>query len=89
MAYVIDFLPEFRRDYKKLTPATRTLIKAKGAILAQDPFHPFLKTHKLSGALAGWFACSVDYKIRIIFRFVDDKTIVLLRVGDHGIYKKR
>lgn len=88
MAYTILYTPEFKRDYKKLPIATRKLLKAKGMLLAQDPHHPFLKTHKLSGALAGRWACSVDYRHRIIFRFMDNTTIVLLRVGDHSLYKK-
>lgn len=89
MAYTIVFSPEFHRDYKKLSIPLRQLVKVKGALLAQDPFHPFLKTHKLSGALAGRHASSVDYKIRIIFRFTGKNTLELLRVGDHGVYKKR
>ncbi len=89
MAYVIIFSPEFQRDYKELNTATQQLVKTKGALLAQEPSHPFLKTHKLSGTLVGRFSCSVDYKIRIIFRFIEKNTIELLRVGDHGIYKKR
>lgn len=89
MAYEIIFSPEFQRDYKKLNTALQQLVKTKGALLAQEPSHPFLKTHKLSGALAGRFSCSVDYKICIIFRFTQKNTIELLRVGDHGVYKKR
>ena len=35
-------------------------------LLAEDAFHPNLKTHKLRGSLQGSFACSVTYDVRII-----------------------
>jgi addiction module RelE/StbE family toxin len=37
--------------------------------LAEDPFHPALKTHKLSGQLKGLWACWVEYDCRIVFAF--------------------
>ena len=55
-------------------------------LLADDAFHPTLKTHKLTGALAGSFACRVTYDVRIIFEFVDDngaEAILLQTVGTH------
>jgi mRNA-degrading endonuclease YafQ of YafQ-DinJ toxin-antitoxin module len=39
--------------------------------LADDAFHPVLKTHKLKGDLAGSWACSAGYDLRIIFEFVE------------------
>jgi mRNA-degrading endonuclease YafQ of YafQ-DinJ toxin-antitoxin module len=39
-------------------------------LLAADAFHPRLKTHKLKGKLAGTWACSAGYDIRIVFDFV-------------------
>ena len=56
--------------------------------LAEDPFHPSLHSHKLKGALAGTWACSVAYDLRIIFEFVQnpesgEEEILLLTVGSH------
>jgi addiction module RelE/StbE family toxin len=56
--------------------------------LAEDPFHPSLRTHKLTGQLSGTWACSVSYDIRILFEFVEDpesgeEEILLLTVGTH------
>lgn len=56
--------------------------------LADDPFHPSLRTHKLTGQLAGTWACSVSYDIRILFEFVEnlessEEEILLLTVGTH------
>jgi mRNA-degrading endonuclease YafQ of YafQ-DinJ toxin-antitoxin module len=56
--------------------------------LAEDPFHPSLRTYKLTGQLSGTWACSVSYDIRILFEFVEDpesgeEDILLLTVGTH------
>ena len=54
--------------------------------LAEDPFHPSLRTHKLTGALAGSWACSVGYDLRIIFKTVKQggkPAILLESVGTH------
>lgn len=55
-------------------------------LLAEDAFHPQLKTHKLKGKLAGSWACSAGYDLRVIFQFVKHKgqdAILLEGVGTH------
>jgi len=55
-------------------------------LLAEDAFHPQLKTHKLKGKLTGSWACSAGYDLRIVFQFVkhDGKDAVLLEgIGTH------
>lgn len=51
-------------------------------ILSEDPFHPALHTHPLSGELKDRYACSVTYKIRIVFRLYEN-IIHLLDIGNH------
>ncbi|MBN2580322.1 MAG: type II toxin-antitoxin system mRNA interferase toxin, RelE/StbE family [Pirellulales bacterium] len=54
--------------------------------LAQDAFHPTLKTHKLSGELQGTWACSAGYDLRIVFSFVpweNQEAILLHSIGTH------
>jgi len=56
--------------------------------LAEDPFTPGLRTHKLSGQLKGLWACWVEYDCRIIFAFSPDPgkgedMIVLVDLGSH------
>lgn len=54
--------------------------------LSDDAFHPQLKTHKLKGDLAGLWACSVAYDLRIVFEVVHDgeaESILLQSVGTH------
>jgi mRNA interferase YafQ len=54
--------------------------------LTEDPYHPSLRTHKLTGALAGSWACSAGYDLRLVFKIlkVSGKPVILLEsVGTH------
>ena len=48
-------------------PALQTQIEATLRRMAEDLADPRLKTHHLSGQLAGLHACSVAYDCRIVF----------------------
>ncbi len=89
MKYVIGVTSEFRRDYRKLSEELKGKLKHKGKIFAESPFHPFLRTHTLSGKLAGFWSFSIDNRIRVMFEFCGETKILLHRVGDHSIYRKQ
>jgi len=87
MGYEIFYAPEFKRDYKKLPVSIRESVKVRGRLFQENPFHPLLKTHKLSNHKNRW-SFSVDYHNRVAFRFKEGNIVELLRVGDHSIYRK-
>ncbi len=89
MAYRIGVTPEFMRDYKKLSRALQNRLKQKGKIFAENPFHPIVRTHALSGKLHGQWSFSVDVRHCVIFEIVDSTKILFHRVGDHSIYRKK
>ena len=49
--------------------------------------HKNLRVHKLHGSLADRFSFYVNYKVRIVFQYLDKNSALLLAVGDHDIYK--
>jgi addiction module RelE/StbE family toxin len=54
--------------------------------LTEDAHDSRLRTHKLKGELAGSWACSAGYDLRIIFKFVQhegSEAILLEAVGTH------
>lgn len=61
-----------RRIIRK-NPALTEDIGAALHLLAENAFHPILKTHKLKGKLEGTWACSAGYDLRIIFEFYSTK----------------
>ena len=81
-------LRAFKRIVRK-NPQLRSLIATKLQQLAKDPFHPSLRTHKLTGELSDVWSCSVDYNYRILFQFVknpnnNSEAILLLNIGSHA-----
>ena len=79
------FIRSGRRFARKQPPVAAEL-QAVLALLAEDAFHPQLKTHKLKGKLVGSWACSAGYDLRVIFQFVQHKgaeAILLESLGTH------
>ena len=79
------FVRAARRLVKK-HPDSAPHLRAALESLAEDAFHPALKTHKLKGELAGSWACSAGYDLRIIFDFVQREgaeAIELQTLGTH------
>jgi len=70
----------------KKNPETAPILQAALESLAEDAFHAPLKTHKLKGDLAGLWACSAGYDLRIVFEFVQHEgaeAVLLQSVGTH------
>jgi mRNA interferase YafQ len=79
------FVREARRVVKRHPPLAEN-IQTTLALLAEDAFHPQLRTHKLKGKLQDSWACSAGYDLRIIFQFVQHEgkeAIFLEAVGTH------
>ena len=81
----------FIRAFKRLVrqnPQLRSAIEEALQQLAEDPFNPSLRSHKLKGDLADRWSCSIDYSNRILFKFVtnpdsNEEEILLLTLGSH------
>jgi mRNA-degrading endonuclease YafQ of YafQ-DinJ toxin-antitoxin module len=55
-------------------------------LINTEAFHPYLRTHKLTGSLQGSLACSAGYDLRIVFSFVKHKgkeAVLLETIGTH------
>jgi mRNA interferase YafQ len=81
----------FTRSFKKITKRNSRLrdrITEVLMLLAEDPFTPSLKSHKLAGNLDALWSCSVAYDCRIIFEFSEEDDvlevfILLVNIGNH------
>lgn len=76
----------FKRAYKKVTAANPDLkpkISQALETFVDNPHHPTLKTHKLSGKLKGLWAFVVAYDCRIVFQFSDKQDVLLIDIGKH------
>lgn len=85
----IFYTPEFLRSLKKLPHKLQEEAIEKIDLFRDPLSHKNLKVHKLKGMLRGRYSFSVNYKTRIVFRYVEKpKNAVLLAIGDHNVYQK-
>jgi mRNA-degrading endonuclease YafQ of YafQ-DinJ toxin-antitoxin module len=83
----IAFTPSFDRKLRKLEPMLLDSVHDAVDRLQDHKNHPKLKLHKLHGRLKGLLALSVDYRHRIVFRWINKSRILLLDFGDHSVYE--
>ena len=83
----IYYSSKFAREYKKLPLAIKKKAEKQEIFFRNNPFDSRLETHKLSGSLKDFWAFSINYKYRIIFEFIDEKTIWFHSIGNHSIYQ--
>ena len=80
MRFVVS--SRFRRRARKLRPPQDELLRAALRRFAADPRDPLIRTHKLKGDLADYWAFSVDDDLRVLFRW-DDDVCFLVNLGGH------
>jgi mRNA interferase YafQ len=72
----------FLRCARKLKTPYDELLRAALRRFADDPRDPVLRTHKLKGDLAEYWAFSVDDDLRVLFRW-DGDDCFLVGLGTH------
>jgi mRNA interferase YafQ len=83
--------PRFKRAFRRFTaknPPLQSQMEATLQRMAENLADPRLKTHRLSGQLAGLHACSVAYDCRIVFSKQKHpksgaETLLLVNIGTH------
>ena len=81
----IEYAPAYLKIAQKIAKKNPNLRKTYTTVLnylSDNPFHPMLHTHPLSGNLKGKYACSLTYDLRIVFTLTD-RTVRLLNIGSH------
>ena len=83
----VSFSSSFKKAFRKRVKNTRSekIFWNAVELFIADPFHPPLKTHKLSGTLEGLWSFSVEYDIRVIFYFTKEapRKAVFVDIGSH------
>ena len=82
----ISWDQRFKRTYRKKVKNDAELKERFWNSLetfVKDPFHPRLRTHKLTGQLEGLWAFSVGFDCRVVFKFLNKTEILLIDIGGH------
>lgn len=84
----VNLSPRFKRSYQKVPRHIQKDFDQKIETFADNPNHPFLKTHKLKGKLQECLAFRLKDGYRVLFEFSGPETVDLLDIGQHDIYRR-
>ncbi|OGI94527.1 hypothetical protein A3A03_02410 [Candidatus Nomurabacteria bacterium RIFCSPLOWO2_01_FULL_40_18] len=79
-AYFLKLLNKLELDLKNEVVEKIELFKDKNN-------HKNLNVHKLHGKFAGSYSFYINYKIRVVFEYINKEEVAMLLVGSHDIYK--
>ena len=83
----VAFSDSFKKAFKKRIKSTELEMQFwnRFELFINQPFAPQLKTHKLSGKLKNLWSFTVEYDLRVIFYFTEDKPkkVVFVDIGTH------
>ncbi|OGH38127.1 MAG: hypothetical protein A2905_02345 [Candidatus Levybacteria bacterium RIFCSPLOWO2_01_FULL_36_10] len=89
---IVKFSPQVQSELKKLFQKERKLairIEKQIALFEENPKHPSLRIHKLSGTMNNMWSISIAISIRMVYILIDEKTALFIKIGTHDeVYKK-
>ena len=85
--FKITVTENFQDNFGKLSQKEQTLVERKVELLSENPSHPSLRCKRVEGK-SGYFECSVNMDIRMIWRYEAGRIIVILDIGHHDIFRK-
>jgi len=84
---VIHVTPDFEKTFLRLPKRIQHLATQKDQWFRGDAFDRRLRTHKLKGELASYWAYSVNREYRVLFRFLGSCEVIYYDIGTHEIYR--
>jgi len=85
ICYDSVFEKHWHRYLTRLTEKQKEQLRERLAIFKEDVFDKRLKTHRLKGNLKDYYAFSISYSDRIVFKIIDDNSVYFIEVGGHDV----
>jgi len=86
------FSPSVQKELEKIQQKDRKLanrIEKQIALFEENPKHPSLRTHKLSGTMGNMWSISITISIRMVYVFLDQSSVIFVKIGTHDeVYGK-
>jgi len=80
----IIFHKQFKKKYKKLSESDKRHFKDRRNMFLENPFHPLLKNHALSGEYSNYRSINITADLRVIYEPIDSETALFLNIGTHS-----
>lgn len=87
MKLIISYTPSFVRHFNTLENDLQEEVLEKIELSKHPNNHKMLKVRKLTGPLKNRYSFSVNYRIRIVFIYLNKEDALLLAIGTHDIYR--
>jgi mRNA-degrading endonuclease YafQ of YafQ-DinJ toxin-antitoxin module len=88
-ANTITLDPAFEKRWLKylrgLTEKQKEHLRERLAIFKEDIFDKRLRTHRLKGNLKHYYAFSISFSDRIVFRIIEDEAVYFIEIGGHDV----
>lgn len=84
----IKYSQKFLKSFEKLDESIKLKSIKQLEMLKQNPFHPSLRLHKLSGLFEWLRSISINMSFRLIFEPMENWDILLISIWNHSIYNK-
>lgn len=85
---IIDFHKSFHKQATNLKQAQKKRLKDALLLFAEEPYHPDLYNHPLTGEWTGFRSISFGGDWRAHYKIVDDTIVLFVAVGTHSqLYK--
>ncbi len=82
----IYYASNFFKQLNKLESALQEDAFEALELFKNEHTHSKLKVHSLHGKLKGLYSFSVNYKYRILFKYLDKNEVFIIKIGDHDLY---
>lgn len=83
----VQVTSDFGKSFRKLPRHIQDVAEKKDRWFRADAHDPRLRTHRLKGALEGYWAYSITLQYRVLFRFLAHNNVLYYDVGTHEIYR--
>ncbi len=84
---IIKLHLHFKKSYKKRIkghPNLEKKFKQRVSLFTNNPNHPTLKNHKLTGSLREYMSFSITGDIRVIYFELSADTFIFYDIGSHN-----
>jgi addiction module RelE/StbE family toxin len=86
------FSLSIQKELKKIQQRDEKLanrIEKQIALFEENPKHPSLRTHKLSGTMDNVWSISITMNIRMVYILLDERNVIFVKIGTHDeVYGK-
>jgi mRNA-degrading endonuclease YafQ of YafQ-DinJ toxin-antitoxin module len=79
------FEKHWQKYLKGLTEKQKGHSRERLAIFKEDIFDKRLKTHRLKGNLKEYYAFSITYSDRIVFKIIEEDVVYFVEIGSHDV----